>query len=336
MTDAKGNQTQYQTKRILIATGGWPFKPNILGIEHSIDSNQVFDLEAFPKEAVVVGGGYIAVEFAGIFKGLGADVKMLYRSERILKDFDKEIAEYVHQEISKKGVEVQTNTDITEIQLLENGRKLCKLNNGTQIETDLVFYATGRKANSQGLGLEDIGVELKPNGAIAADPYDFSTNIEGLYALGDVIGTPALTPVALEQGMVFVDQQFGTGERKVDYDLIPTAVFCQPNVGTVGISEEQATEKFPNDVDVYTSEFKALKHTLSGSNERTLMKLVVQRSTDKVLGVHLVGEHAGEVLQGFAVAMQAGATKAHFDQTLGIHPTGAEEFVTMRSVARSY
>lgn len=326
---------ELKAKRILIATGGWPFKPAIPGIEHSIDSNEVFYLESFPKEVVVVGGGYIAVEFAGIFNGLGAKVDLLYRGAKILKEFDAEIAEYAAIEIAKKGVAVRTETDIESIELLESGRKLCKLKDGSSIETDLVFYATGRKPNIYGLGLEELGVELNRNGTISADEQ-FETNVKGVFALGDVIGTPALTPVALEQGIVFVDQQFGANTRTINYDLIPTAVFCQPNIGTVGLTEEQAVAQFPNDIDVYTSEFRALKHTISGSDERTLMKLIVRKSDDKVLGAHMVGEHAGETVQGIAIAIQAGATKAHFDQTIGIHPTGAEEFVTMRSVTRSY
>jgi glutathione reductase (NADPH) len=196
------------------------------------------------------------------------------------------------------------------------------------------MYATGRKPRTEGLGLEAIGVETAGNGSIVADDR-FSTNVPGVYALGDVIGTPALTPVALQQGMVFVNQQFGDDTRSMNYDLIPTAVFCQPNIGTVGLTEEQAAERHAGDIDIYTSEFRALKHTLSGSPERTLMKMVVRRSDDRVIGAHMVGPDAGEIIQGIAVAMTAGATKAHFDQTLGIHPTAAEEFVTMRTLTRS-
>ena len=195
------------------------------------------------------------------------------------------------------------------------------------------MMATGRKAKTSNLGLEEAGVELRKNGSIVANER-FETSVPGIFALGDVIDTPALTPVALEQGMIFVDQQFGEGKRTLNYELIPTAVFCQPNIGTVGVSEEEAGERYPGDIDVYTSEFRALKHTLSGSSERTLMKLVVKRSEDRILGAHMVGDEAGEIIQGIAIAMQAGATKSQFDATLGIHPTGAEEFVTMRSVTR--
>ena len=321
------------TKRILIATGGWPFKPDIPGAELAMDSNDVFAMESFPESVVVVGGGYIAVEFAGIFNGLGAHTQLLYRGDRILRGFDEEVRSFVSEEVAKAGVQIRTQVDVVRIEESQ-GKKICHLSDGSTISCDMVMMATGRTAKTAGLGLEALGVETRKDGSIIADER-FETNVKGVFALGDVIGTPALTPVALEQGMVFVSQQFGDGSRSINYDLIPTAVFCQPNIGTVGLTEEQASEQYPGDVDVYTSEFRALKHTLSGSTERTLMKLLVRRSDDKVLGAHMVGEEAGEIIQGIAVALQAGATKAHFDSTLGIHPTGAEEFVTMRSVTRA-
>ncbi|MEK9714177.1 MAG: FAD-dependent oxidoreductase, partial [Thalassolituus sp.] len=299
----------------------------------AMDSNDVFAMETFPQRVVVIGGGYIAVEFAGIFAGLGADTQLLYRGEQILRGFDNEIRTFVTQEIAKTGIQLRTETDVVEIRE-EDGDKVCILNDGTQVRCDAVVFATGRSPKISGLGLESIGVELRKDQTIITNER-FETNVSGVFALGDVIGTPALTPVALEQGMVFVDQQFGADQRVMDYELIPTAVFCQPNIGTVGLTEEEAAEAYPADIDVYTSEFRALKHTLSGSSERTLMKLIVRRSDDKVIGAHMVGEEAGEMIQGIAVAMQAGATKNHFDRTLGIHPTGAEEFVTMRSVTRS-
>jgi len=322
-----------ETRRILIATGGWPFKPDIPGAQLGMDSNDVFAMETFPQRVVVIGGGYIAVEFAGIFAGLGADTQLLYRGEQILRGFDNEIRTFVTQEIAKTGIQLRTMTDVVEIRE-EDGGKLCILNDGTEVRCDAVVFATGRSPKISGLGLESVGVELRKDQTIITDER-FETSVSGVFALGDVIGTPALTPVALEQGMVFVDQQFGSDQRVMDYELIPTAVFCQPNIGTVGLTEEEAVERHPSDIDVYTSEFRALKHTLSGSSERTLMKLIVRRSDDRVVGAHMVGEEAGEIIQGIAVAMQAGATKSHFDRTLGIHPTGAEEFVTMRSVTRS-
>jgi glutathione reductase (NADPH) len=327
-------ERELHTSRILIATGGWPFKPEIPGIEYSIDSNEVFSMETFPEDVVVVGGGYIAVEFAGIFNGLGANTHLLYRGDQILRGFDNEVRSYVTNEISKSGVKISHNTDVSAIEKLSNGRIRCLLNNGSSVECDTVLYATGRRPKTDNLGLESLGVNLRKDGTIITDDK-FETNIPGVFALGDVIGTPALTPVALQQGMVFVDQQFGEGKRSIDYSMIPTAVFCQPNIGTVGMTEEEALEAHPCDLDIYTSEFKPLKHTITGADERTLMKLIVRRSDDRVIGAHMVGAEAGEIIQGIAVAMIAGATKAHFDSTLGIHPTAAEEFVTMRSVTRS-
>ena len=321
-----------ETKRILIATGGWPFKPDIPGGDLAMDSNDVFAMDTLPKRIVVVGGGYIAVEFAGIFNGLGCDTQLLYRGDQILRGFDNEVRRFVTQEVAKAGVKIRTQTDVERIE--EDGdEKICHLSDGSTLRCDLVMMATGRKAKTSNLGLEEAGVELRKNGSIVANER-FETSVPGIFALGDVIDTPALTPVALEQGMIFVDQQFGEGKRTLNYELIPTAVFCQPNIGTVGVSEEEAGERYPGDIDVYTSEFRALKHTLSGSSERTLMKLVVKRSEDRILGAHMVGDEAGEIIQGIAIAMQAGATKSQFDATLGIHPTGAEEFVTMRSVTR--
>jgi glutathione reductase (NADPH) len=327
-------ERELDTSRILIATGGWPFKPEIPGIEYAIDSNEVFSMESFPEDVVVVGGGYIAVEFAGIFNGLGANTHLLYRGNQILRGFDNEVRGYVTEEIAKSGVKISHNTDVVAIEKLSNGRIHCLLNNGSSVECDTVLYATGRRPKTDNLGLESLGVNLRKDGTIITDDK-FETNIPGVFALGDVIGTPALTPVALQQGMVFVDQQFGEGKRSIDYSMIPTAVFCQPNIGTVGMTEEEALEAHPCDLDIYTSEFKPLKHTITGADERTLMKLIVRRSDDRVIGAHMVGAEAGEIIQGIAVAMIAGATKAHFDSTLGIHPTAAEEFVTMRSVTRS-
>jgi glutathione reductase (NADPH) len=325
---------ELHTDRILIATGGWPFKPNVPGIEHAIDSNDVFSMETFPQDVVVVGGGYIAVEFAGIFNGLGANTQLLYRGDQILRGFDQEIRDYAAQEIAKSGVDIRVNTDIKSIEKLASGRISCTLTDNSSVECDTLMYATGRRPKTDNLGLEELGVTLRKDGTIVTDDK-FKTNIPGVFALGDVIGTPALTPVALQQGMVFVNQQFGDGKRTIDYSLIPTAVFCQPNIGTIGLTEEEAVTAHPADIDVFTSEFKPLKHTITGADERTLMKLIIRRSDNRVIGVHMVGEAAGEILQGLAVAMQAGATKAHLDSTIGIHPTAAEEFVTMRSVTRS-
>ncbi|MAR00644.1 MAG: glutathione-disulfide reductase [Oceanospirillaceae bacterium] len=323
------------TERILIATGGWPNMPDFPGSEHCINSNDVFALEHFPASVVVIGGGYIATEFAGIFHGLGADTTLNYRGDLILRGFDREVREYITAQMTASGIHFLCNTDISSVELLPDGRRRCHFSDGSSRDADTVLCATGRNPNTEGLGLQALGVQLRKDGSIVADDH-FATSVPGIWALGDVIGTPALTPVAIEQAMCFVNQQFGDDSRLMDYDQIPTAIFTQPPIGTLGLSEEDACEQYPQDIDIYRSEFRALKHTLSGSAERTLMKLVVRRSDDRVLGVHMVSEAAGEIIQSLAVAVRMGATKADFDRTLPVHPTAAEEFVTMRSPSRSY
>ncbi|QEQ96379.1 glutathione-disulfide reductase [Neptunomonas concharum] len=319
---------QYTAERILVATGGWPFIPDIPGKEHIISSNEVFYLEDFPKSAVVVGGGYIAVEFAGIFAGLGVDTHLIYRGDLFLRGFDRDLREFVAQEVEKKGVNLHFNNNIEAIEKQVDGSLLLTLSDGSQQVTDCVLYATGRVPNVVGLGLEKLGIAQQKNGAIIVNDT-FQTNVPSIYAIGDVIDRVQLTPVALAEGMALVRHLYQQGSAQVDYDLIPTAVFCQPNIGTVGLSEEQAREQ-GIDIDIYRSEFRAMKHTMSGNTERTLMKMIVDKITDKVLGVHMVGPDAGEIIQGMGVALKAGATKAVFDATIGIHPTAAEEFVTMR------
>jgi len=319
---------QYTAERILVATGGWPFIPDIPGKEHIISSNEVFYLEDFPKRAVVVGGGYIAVEFAGIFAGLGVDTHLIYRGDLFLRGFDRDLREFVAQEVEKKGVNLHFNNNIEAIEKQADGSLLLTLSDGSQQVTDCVLYATGRVPNVAGLGLEKLGIAQQKNGAIIVNDT-FQTNVPSIYAIGDVIDRVQLTPVALAEGMALVRHLYQQGNAQVDYDLIPTAVFCQPNIGTVGLSEEQAREQ-GIDIDIYRSEFRAMKHTMSGNTERTLMKMIVDKVTDKVLGVHMVGPDAGEIIQGMGVALKAGATKAVFDATIGIHPTAAEEFVTMR------
>lgn len=319
---------QYTAERILVATGGWPFIPDIPGKEHIISSNEVFYLEDFPKRAVVVGGGYIAVEFAGIFAGLGVDTHLIYRGDLFLRGFDRDLREFVAQEVEKKGVNLHFNNNIDAIEKQVDGSLLLTLSDGSQQVTDCVLYATGRVPNVVGLGLEKLGIAQQKNGAIIVNDT-FQTNVPSIYAIGDVIDRVQLTPVALAEGMALVRHLYQQGSAQVDYDLIPTAVFCQPNIGTVGLSEEQAREQ-GIDIDIYRSEFRAMKHTMSGNTERTLMKMIVDKITDKVLGVHMVGPDAGEIIQGMGVALKAGATKAVFDATIGIHPTAAEEFVTMR------
>ena len=322
------NGQTYRADKILVATGGWPTAPEVPGGELAISSNQVFDLPEFPRRLVVVGGGYIACEFASIFQGLGAKVTQLYRSQQILRGFDDDVRAFLADEMRKKGIDLRTHVHVERIARLEDGTGLCvTLRDGTRIEADSVLYATGRHPNTAGLGLEEAGVALSPTGAVVVDEH-YQSNVPSLYAIGDVIDKVKLTPVALAEAMAVVDRLYGDGARHVDYALIPTAVFTNPSIGTVGHSEAHARTLGP--VRVYRSEFKALRHTLSGSTERTLMKLVVDDATDRVVGLHMVGAEAGEIVQGFAVAMKAGATKSVFDATLGIHPTAAEEFVTMR------
>ena len=318
---------RHRARRIVVATGGWPVVPPVPGGELAITSNQIFDLAQFPEHLLVVGGGYIACEFASIFRGLGAQVTQLYRGEQVLRGFDDEVRNFLAAEMRKKGVDLRTRAGVARIER-EAGRLRISLADGSSLVADQVLYATGRAPNTASLGLAEIGVALAANGAVIVDA-NYQSNIDGIYALGDVIDRLHLTPVALAEAMMLVDHLYGAGLRKLDYELIPTAVFTHPSVGTVGLSEQAARTRF-GAVRIFRSEFKALRHTLSGSTERTLMKLVVDAATDRVVGLHMVGADAGETIQGFAVAMKAGATKAQFDSTLGIHPTAAEEFVTMR------
>lgn len=327
----EGGEVDISADKILIATGSWPFKPEIPGIEHAITSNEVFHLsdDEFPKRALVVGAGYIAVEFAGIFNGLGVDTTLVARRGLILRGFDEDIRSFVQEQVQAKGIKVKTEAEIERIEKQASGALLCFFKNGDQQEVDLVMYATGRRPMTDGLGLEQAGIKTRQNGTIETNDF-FQTSVSSVYALGDVIGTPQLTPVALAQGMKFLSHVYNGDNTPLDYTNIPTAVFCQPNIGTVGLSEEECVQQ-GIDFDVYESNFKAMKHTISGLPERTLMKLIVSKSDDKVIGAHMVGPDAGEIMQGLAVAIKSGATKADFDSTIGIHPTAAEEFVTMRT-----
>ena len=312
---------------ILIATGGRPVVPPIPGAELAITSNEIFDLPVFPERLLVVGGGYIACEFASIFEGLGAKVTQLYRGEQVLRGFDDDVRNFVADEMRKKGVDLRTHSDVERIERKAEALRVY-LRDGSVLAADSVLYATGRAPNTAGLGLAELGVTLNDAGAVVVDAH-YRSSVPSIHALGDVIDRVQLTPVALAEAMALVDQLFGSAQRSVDYELIPTAVFTHPGIGTVGLTEQQARERF-GAVRVYRSEFKALKHTLSGNTERTLMKLVVDAASDRVVGLHMVGAEAGEIVQGFAVALKAGASKAIFDATIGIHPTAAEEFVTMR------
>ena len=325
-TVAVGEQ-HYTAKKILIATGGWPHKGDFPGNELAVDSNEIFDLEAFPKRLLIIGGGYIAVEFAGIFNGLGSRVTQLYRGPLFLRGFDSDIRAHAAQEIRKTGVDLRFETNITELKRGAGGLE-ATLTDGSSIEVDAVLSAIGRRPHLTGLGLENTQVELTSHGTVKVDEH-FQTAEPSIYALGDVIGGMELTPVALAEGMSFARREFGKLEKAVDYDFIPTAVFSQPNIGTVGFTESEARMAF-GDVTLYKSTFKPMKHTISGRDEKTFMKLIVEDATDRVVGVHMMGPDAGEIIQGIAIALKAGATKAVFDATIGIHPTAAEEFVTMR------
>lgn len=315
-------------ERILVAVGGWPSVPDIPGKEHVITSNEFFHLEEMPKRVIVVGGGYIAVELAGVFNGLGAQVTQLYRGPKFLRGFDEDVRDFLASEIVKKGIDLRLNANISAVEKAADGTLTATLEDGSEMQADAILYATGRDPFTKGLGLEEVGVELAWNGAIVVNE-DLQTSVPSIYALGDVIDRVALTPVAIAEGMVFAHNTYGKGGRKMSYRDIPTAVFSQPPIGTVGLTEEEARKKH-GDIDVYKSDFRPMKHTLSGSEERSFMKLLVDRKTDRVIGLHMIGPDAGEITQGFGVAFKAGATKADFDETIGIHPTSAEEFVTMR------
>ncbi|MDI5892017.1 glutathione-disulfide reductase [Halomonas rhizosphaerae] len=326
------NDETLSAEKILVAVGGWPWVPDFPGNEHVVDSNRVFDLERFPERFLVLGGGYIAVEFASIFNGLGSDAHLVYRGELFLRGFDQQVRECSRDEMAKKGVQLHFEANIASIEKVEQGL-LVSLTNGEQLEVDAVLAATGRRPHLEGLELDRLGIALTDSGHLRVNER-FETSVPSILALGDVSGGPELTPVALAEAMQMVRHHFDEAEpAPLDYRNIPTAVFCHPNIGTVGLSEEQARETC-GEIRVYVADFRPLKHTLSGSSERCLMKLIVDDASDVVVGAHMVGEEAGEVIQGIAVAVRAGLTKADFDATVGIHPTGAEEFVTMRAPTR--
>ncbi|PHN63016.1 glutathione reductase [Pseudomonas sp. ICMP 8385] len=324
------NGQRFTAKHILIATGGWPQIPEIPGHEHAIGSNEAFFLKELPKRVLVVGGGYIAVEFAGIFHGLGAQTSLLYRGDLFLRGFDGAVRKHLQEELTKRGLDLQFNADIARIDKQADGSLKATLKDGRVLEADCVFYATGRRPMLDNLGLEHTGVKLDTRGFVEVDEL-YQTAESSILAIGDVIGRVQLTPVALAEGMAVARRLFQPEQyRPVDYAMIPTAVFSLPNIGTVGLSEEQARADGHN-VQVFESRFRPMKLTLTECQERTLMKLVVDADTDKVLGCHMVGPDAGEIIQGLAIALKAGATKQHFDETIGVHPTAAEEFVTMRT-----
>ena len=313
--------------KILIATGGAAFKPDIPGIEHAITSNEAFHLERLPKSGIIVGGGYIAVEFAGIFNGLGVETTLLYRGEKILRGFDEDLRDGLTEEMPKKGVKLITGNDI--VSIARNGDGLvATLKDGKTLAAGFIMHATGRLPNSRGLGLEALGVKLKANGAVAVDPYS-QTAVPNIYAVGDVTDRAALTPIAIREGQAFAETVFNNNPIAVDHSVIATAVFSQPELGTVGLSEADARAQF-GELDIYKTSFRPMKHTMTGRTEKTFMKLVVDTATQRVLGVHLMGHASGEIIQAIGIAVTMGATKKQFDQTVAVHPTAAEELVTLK------
>jgi glutathione reductase (NADPH) len=317
-------------RHILVATGSWPQKPAIPGAELAITSNEAFNLEQLPKRALVVGGGYIAVEFASIFHGLGVDTTLAYRGTRLLRGFDADLGTRLAEEMGRKGVAVHLNC--TPVGLARQGDAVhVEFNNNTKGSFDLVMFATGRVPNTAQLGLEAAGVKLAADGAIAVDNYSKSS-VDSIHAIGDVTNRMNLTPVATSEGMALAKTLFGGAATPVDHDNVPTAVFAHPNLATVGLPEHRARERYGK-VDIYKASFRALKHSMGASQEKVFMKLVVDAASQKVVGAHMIGPDAGEIIQGIAIAVKLGATKAQFDATIGIHPTAAEEFVTMREKA---
>jgi glutathione reductase (NADPH) len=326
--EIKLNGKIHSAKHILVATGGWPYKPPLPGFEHAITSNEAFHLERLPKRAVVVGGGYIALEFASIFNGLGVKTQLSYRGRRLLRGFDAELGSRVAEEMAMKGVEVCLGCEPAAMRKQADGSLEIEFTDGRLQSADLVMVATGRRPNSARLGLAEAGVELAKDGAVVVDRFS-RTSVDSIHAIGDVTNRVNLTPVATAEAMWLARTLFRNEPTPVDHDNVPTAVFTDPNLATVGLSEERAREKF-GELDIYKASFRALKLTLGERKERTFMKLVVDRASQRVVGAHMIGADAGEIIQGVAIAVKLGATKTQFDATIGIHPTAAEEFVTLR------
>ena len=321
---------RFTAKYILVAVGSWPRVPKFPGSEYAITSNEAFYLPVLPEKIVVVGGGYIGVEFAGIFHGLGAHTTQLHRGELFLRGFDDDIRSTLAEEMRKRQIDLRFKTQITRIDKV-NGKLSAALTDGSMIEADQILFATGRAAHTPDLGLKNAGVKLKDNGAVIVDDFSKSS-VDSIYAIGDCTDRMMLTPVAIAEGMAVANTLFNNKPTRPGYENVPTAVFSTPTCATVGLTEQQARQQNYH-VDIYRTLFRPLRHTLSGRDERTMMKLVVDRATDRVLGCHMVGPEAGEIVQGLAVALNCRATKAQFDATVGIHPTAAEEFVTMRTKA---
>lgn len=317
---------------ILLAVGGWPRKPEFTGSEYLIDSNDVFALERLPESMLILGGGYIAVEFASIFSRFGCDIAVAYRGSKLLRGFDSEIREFLTAELGRT-FQLRLGEEVSSISK-ENNKLRVLFRSGLEVRVDAVLSATGRRTLTHGLGLENVAVETNENGAICVNAV-FQTNEPSIYAVGDAIDRVALTPVALAEAQLVARALFARDQRTMSYANIPTVVFCHPSVGSVGLSEDTAISQ-GIEIDVYVAKVKQLKHSLSGRTELAMLKIVVSKSDDRVIGLHMVGPDAGEIVQGFAVAMNAGATKADFDRTIGIHPTLAEEFVTMRTKRKAH
>jgi glutathione reductase (NADPH) len=318
----------YTARHILVATGSWPQVPGIPGRELAITSNEAFHLERLPASVIVVGGGYIAVEFASIFNGLGVKTTLAYRGAKLLRGFDHELGERLAGEMAKKGVGILLNTNVTGLAKRADGSIDATLTDGSCVPVGAVMFATGRKPNTHNLGLESAGVKRAADGAIVVDPYSKSS-IDSIHAIGDATNRLNLTPVATAEGMALAKTLFGGNPVAMDHDNVPTAVFSDPNIATVGLGETAARERL-GAVDIYKTAFRSLKHSLTSSEEKTFMKLVVDAKTQRVVGAHMLGPDAGEIIQGIAIAVKLGATKPQFDATIGIHPTAAEEFVTLR------
>ncbi|MDE0119719.1 MAG: glutathione-disulfide reductase [Bdellovibrionales bacterium] len=319
----------YTARFILIAVGGYPYMPDIPGIEYAITSDDVFELPEQPRSILIMGSGYIGVEFASIFNGFGSKVSLVFRRDKPLRGFDEEVRAFLLEEMVKEGIEVIPNNTVEKI--IKKGNLLeIHLNRGAIKTVEQVLFATGRKPKIDNLGLESLGIKTNSQGELEVNEY-FETSVKGIYALGDCANTPyQLTPVATAEAMLLAEHLFSRSKKKIDYNFIPTAVFSRPPVATVGLTEEQAVDKGYS-VSIYTSRFRPLKYTVTTIDKKTFMKIIVDKKTDKVLGVHIVGEDAPEMMQGIAVALKVGAKKHDFDKTIGIHPTSAEEFVTMRT-----
>jgi glutathione reductase (NADPH) len=317
---------------ILLATGAWPYVPEFPGAEHVVTSNEVFDLPQFPRSMLIVGGGYIALEFAGIFNGLGADTHLVYRGDKLLRHFDESLRTVITEEVAAKGVKLLLNSTVQRVDKRADGRLAVSLGDGETVLADTVLYATGRKPNFYRLGLENVSVKLTERGVAEVGEF-YQTSEPSIFALGDIIHTHELTPVALAEGMVLARHLFDGGSEPMDYANVATAVFSQPTIAGVGLNEAQARAQYSS-VRVFETRFRHMKNTLGGSNTKTYMKVIVDVPSDRVLGMHMIGDEAGEIIQGMAVAMNAGLTKRVLDNTLGIHPTAAEEFVTLREPVR--